>query len=199
MFALIIVFILCLFSCCGRQDKIDIPSEVRSQGSQTQNHIIKINIDEEFTSDEEITIEQALKTWEKVSGNYIKFEYLYHQKRPGRLEDYFWEKQYKHSIFIWKADFGNTSAAFDYKYINFVGFWDLHGNIVVFTDRITDQQNQLYNVLVHEVGHMLGLRHIDYEKSVMQPKAVDISDCITKDDANRLCLIYGCESKPECD
>jgi hypothetical protein len=197
-FALIIAFILCLFSCCGRQNKIDIPTEVKSQGSQILNHIIKINVDDEFTADEEITVEQALKVWEKVSGNYIKFEYIYHQKKPGRLEDYFWKKQYGHSVFIWKATSYSISTAFDYKYINYVGFWDIHGNIVVFTDRM-DQNNQLYNVLVHEIGHMLGLKHVEYEKSVMQPNAINISDCITKDDADRLCLIYGCEPKPECD
>lgn len=194
-FALIFSFLLYLFSCCRGQSKIELPSEF---ASKSNIHIIKVYIDEEFTITEDIAIYNSLNAWTKVSNNYIKFNYSHHIK-PGRLESYFWNRQYGNSIFIWRADSANISTEFDIKFINFAGFWDLHGNIVIFANRIDKEDNQLYNVMVHESGHMLGLKHIEYEKSVMQPRAVDISNCITKDDADRLCLIYGCKPNPECD
>lgn len=194
-FALIFCFLLCLFSCCGKQSIIELPSEFASKSNV---RVIKILIDEEFTITEDIAIYNALDNWTKVSNEYIKFNYSHHTK-PGRLESYFWTRQYGNSIFIWRADSKNISDRFDHKFIGFAGFWDLHGNIVIFADRIDKEDNQLYRVMLHESGHMLGLKHIVYEKSVMQPRAVDISDCITKDDTDRLCLIYGCQSNPECD
>lgn len=195
-FALIVCFILCLFSCCGVQSKIELPSAL---ASQCQTHNIKVYVDSEFDTSEEIAINTALNVWRNVSNDFIRFDIIWEHTKPGRLENYFWVKQFNHSVFIWKADSTSTSVEFDNKYASYAGFWDLHGNVVIFADRIDKENNQLYNVIVHEIGHMLGLKHIEYEKSVMQPKAIDISDCITKDDAYRLCLIYGCDPQPECD
>ena len=187
---------LCLFSCCGEKYKLNLPSAHANSG---QINLIKIYVDEEFSPIEEFAIHKSFVAWRKVSGESIRFDYSFKHIKPGKLESYFWSKQYDDSIFVWRADSKNISAAFDEKYASYAGFWDLHGNIVIFADRIDHENNELYNVMVHEVGHMLGLKHIVYEKSVMQPKSDDISNCITKDDSYRLCLIYGCNPNPECD
>lgn len=193
---LIVFIIICLFSCCGLQQKVTLPSDL---GSKININTIRIYVDDEFTTDETNTITNALNAWQKVSNKYIIFNYYYHQLKPGKIESFFWTKQYKRSIFVWKISSKDMSENFDEKTTGFVGFWDLHGNILIFSDRISQVNNTLYNITVHESGHMLGLKHIEYEQSVMNPIAYYISNCITKDDAERLCLIYGCKPKPECD
>lgn len=207
-FVLIVCFIFCLFSCWDRQCKIELPITQTSQiinsnnystfGSQGSVHIIRIYIDNEFSKSQEASINRAFKAWSSASYNYIKFEHIYRHNKPGRLEDYFWHKQYDNSIFIWNANINSMSKEFDYNTSGFTGFWDIHGNVVIYTDRINWEGYNLYNVALHEIGHMLGLKHIEYEKSVMQPKTMDIASCITSDDAYRLCLIYGCVPNPEC-
>jgi len=194
-FALIVGFILFLFSCCAGRYKLELPSEQAIQGSF---QLINIYVDSAFTVDEEASIHQALLAWRTSSSNFIRFNF-HRQMKPGRLEDYFWFKQFKNSIFVWRADNESISPAFDQKYAGFAGFWDLHGNIILFTDRIDKDAGEFYNVALHESGHMLGLKHISYENSVMQPRASDISSCITIDDSYRLCSIYGCIPKPECE
>lgn len=195
-FFLIIFFLICLFSCCNETYRIELPS---TQANQGQANIINIYIDKNFNLEENIIIHQSLNNWHRASSNIINFNTFDKVEHPGQLEDFFWKKQYNHSIFIWHADSKSISEKFDDKYASYAGMWDIHGNIVIFADRVDSKTNELHNIMTHELGHMLGLKHIIYQQSVMQPKSDDISNCITKDDANRLCVIYGCVPNPECD
>ncbi len=79
------------------------------------------------------------------------------------------------------------------------GVYDRIGNILVFVDKINGIDTTFYNVIRHEVGHALGLVHsTTINKSTMKIASNEISDCISKEDTDKLCAIYFCVGKPEC-
>ena len=162
--------------------------------------IIKnIYIDDAFSVGEEEDIEQALVAWTKASNNSIKFNSLYRKSEPGELDDFFNKKSYNDSIFIWRINSYSLSFYLKNKLNRFSGIFDHRGNIIIFPDKIAGINNVFYNVVRHEIGHALGLSHsTTLNKSTMKMRDVDISDCISKEDTDRLCAIYFCIGKPEC-
>src|SRR4051812_39911314 len=110
---------LSLFSCCvGEKYRLNLPS---AQVESGKIKLITIYIDSEFTSDEELIINNAFKAWHIVSDNIIQFNIINHERKPGNLERYFWTKQYNNAIFVWKANSENISEAFDDKYASYAG------------------------------------------------------------------------------
>lgn len=162
--------------------------------------IIKnIYIDDAFTVGEEEDIERALVAWEKASNHKIIFNSLYRKAEPGELDDYFDIKSYNNSIFIWRIESYNLSWHLKSKLDKFSGVYDKIGNAIIFPDKIIGLNDIFYNVVRHEVGHMLGLGHSTTKaQSTMKIRDVDISDCISQEDTDRLCAIYFCIGKPEC-
>jgi predicted Zn-dependent protease len=164
------------------------------------NIIIKnVYIDDSFTLGEEEDIDRAMSAWEKASNNKIKFIRIYRQNQPGELDSYFDKKTYQRSIFIWRIYSYNLSWLLNKKLHGFSGVYDRVGNIVIFPDKIIGINDIFYNVVRHELGHSLGLGHsMTQEKSTMKVRDIDISDCISREDTDRLCAIYFCIGKPEC-
>lgn len=162
--------------------------------------IIKnIYIDDAFTIGEEEDIERALIAWTKASNNKIRFNSLYRKAEPGELDDFIDKKSYNDSIFIWRINSYNLSFYLKDKLGKFSGVFDNHGNIIIFPDKIGYINSVFYNVVRHEVGHALGLSHsTTSNKSTMKIRDIDISDCISQEDTDRLCSIYFCIGKPEC-
>lgn len=163
--------------------------------------IIKtVYIDDAFKIGEEEDIDHALFAWQKASNNRIKFNSIYRHQEPGELDDFFNKQSYNDSIFIWRKASYNLTWYLENRLKFFSGVYDNHGNIVILVDKINNIDITLYNVVRHEVGHSLGLAHsFTTNRSTMKVASDEISDCITTEDTDRLCLIYFCEGKPECD
>lgn len=56
--------------------------------------------------------------------------------------------------------------------------------------------DRFYGVVLHEVGHFVGLEHVKNPKSLMHP-STGVS-CITVSDAANACAMYDCVPDPEC-
>ena len=69
------------------------------------------------------------------------------------------------------------------------------GNIIIFSEY--EGNKKFYNVVLHELGHMLRLKHVDNKRAIMYEK-LNGQNCITQFDAKQLCKIYKCKPNPEC-
>jgi len=192
---LIILSIIILLKCCNINHKI------HNEINLSFLYIINKNvyIDEAFSTGEEEEIKKSLTAWENASDNRIKFNILFKYYEPGELDDFINKKSFNNSLFIWRMKNNNLSLYLKNKLKIFSGIYDNKGNIVIFVDNINGLDTTFYNVVRHELGHALGLSHsISYNRSTMKVSSNEISDCISKEDTDRLCLIYNCIGKPEC-
>lgn len=151
-----------------------------------------IMIDENFSSFEEKDILKAIEAWQNASSNELKVNIYLKQKRPGSIEKHFGRN--KKYIFVWKIDKNKLlSDKLKVGLKTYVGFWDEDGKNIL----ILSNKNRVHSVMLHEMGHALGLQHDDKKyNTIMHPDA--LSSCITDHDAETLCRIYGCVPNPEC-
>lgn len=182
---LFIIFISLILLCCT--------STTYQNTIYPRQQPILVFVDESFNRFEEDHIWYAARAWEQTSNGSVKFILYFKMRRPGKLNNFYGKKYKNNSIFIWNIDKSNLDNSLKEKFERYNGLWDRYGNILMFKD--TD--SYFYNVILHELGHALGLKHDDKKtKSVMHPNA--IRGCITDLDSFKLCLIYGCVPKPEC-
>lgn len=163
-----------------------------------------INIDDSFTKDEQNQIIKALHTWEWASSNRVYFIYYLNKPKPGYYKEYHKKYFNDNSFFMWKINKEDIKDNLTLDIINstknYTGYWDGWANIAVFMDRFEkiSYNTLFYNIVLHEIGHSIGMKHIEGPISVMNPDGGLISKCITKLDAEQLCLIYDCKLRYQC-
>jgi hypothetical protein len=195
----LLVCILFTFCCCNK-------NLITRERSPPINYItppsqpIILNIDNEFTNNQQYQIITAISSWENSSRGKVSFIYYFGQLKPGLFKNYYRQSYPDSSIFIWKI---NSDRQLDSKLIkyteNFAGVYDGEGNVGIFMKKFVSFENKnFYKVVLHELGHVLSMKHIAGVDNVMNPNVRDMTDCITELDSEQLCLIYGCKLKPEC-
>lgn len=159
-----------------------------------------IYIDSAFTSAEKESIRQAMLTWQKTGNGKIWFVPIWSVPKPGRLRNM--EKPGKNQhIFFWRLnrkDNYHISESLKEKLKDKNGYFipgpgHDSAHLLIFPDSFDPKD--FYKVALHELGHLLGIQHIE-QPGVMNEFAA--SSCITKYDAQVLCDIYLCEPVSEC-
>ena len=162
---------------------------------------VVVHVDSSFTFVERLRIKRAMTTWEKASNNRISFLPIWDVDKPGLYKD-FAKAHVDQGIFLWRLDL-NDSTHFtpiqQAKYAHFSGMFtngpgENSGNIVLFE---SVRETSFYKVTLHELGHVLGLDHVETKENIVMQKRVQ-SNCITTLDAALLCNLYKCKPKAEC-
>ena len=144
-------------------------------------------------------IQKAFDAWEKATTHKLQFVLIWDVPKPGRYHLFSKPKE-NAGIFFWnlpKTSYHIPQESIEewrsYYGVMVYGRGENSGNIIVFKEI---DMEKFYPVVLHEVGHLIGLNHIK-AKSVMHPSA--IFGCISPLDANQVCELYKCIPRPECD
>lgn len=179
------VLIKSLFSCT-HNSKINNPSE----------SYIKIYVDKDLPEEYKPLITRAGNDWERASNYKIRFDFIFNIKKPGLYKKvaHKYNQNYIWYFNKWDNEQLDLFDAMD-KY-NWKGFYANKKKkyIVIF-----DESSDKYNVILHELGHLLGLKHSINKNSAMSTNINDSSGCISFIDAQNLCDIYDCTAHNYCD
>ncbi len=165
-----------------------------------ENPEIHIKIDRDFSQKEKELIARAFHSWEVASQNKLRFILTWNQPKPGDYKNHLNPSE-NAGIFLWhlpkkpaEADARYPSGWKIYYGLMNYGRGENSGNIIVFKKIPKDK---FYSVVVHEVGHLIGLNHnSELTWSIMHPSAV--AHCITQLDAEKLCKLYNCTPISQC-
>jgi len=154
---------------------------------------IVLSIDPRFDPIERNLILSALEEWQMVSQGALTFQVIWDQPRPGNLN------RPNAGFYIWAIDPGEKTGMLPAT-LKLSGLFSPNknkrdrGNILML-ERPTIPV-RFFSVVVHEIGHMVGLSHNDSDRSVMHREATGL--CFDKKDVEKLCNIYGCVPSSSC-
>lgn len=156
---------------------------------------VKIKIDRDFTLMQQFYLERAFRKWETALDNKVKFTLIWNQKKPAKHRLFSFPTR-EVGVFFWylpKEKDQVPEEWIQYDGVTVYGDGQKSGNIIVFEQW---SEERFYTVALHEIGHFLGLKHIDVPGAIMYYRAGSM--CITEFDARQLCDIYNCQPKAEC-
>lgn len=181
---------------------------------QTQHHsTFKINntpryaievvqIDPEFTDHEKFLISEAALEWMHATNNIVKFIFVYDKNLDFKVK-------IDHKPVIFNI-FHLQPIEEDHIIVEYldsvlpapvIGFYDnIHIINSLFTTmfivRVRISSDSEYKaVIMHEMGHSLGLAHSKIADTLMYPSVSGSSDCITMVDLKQFCEKYGCDAE----
>lgn len=159
------------------------------------NYDYVVLIDKGFSGLQRKEIYQALAAWERASQHRVKFYPVWNQTKPQSVD----ASEYGDVLFIWNLKDKDQKMLEKgiKKYSSYSGYFltgdtNESGHILMFVE----EDELFYGVMLHELGHFLGLSHIEDENTVMYGNVGSV--CITKKDAKALCDIIDCKPTPEC-
>ena len=105
--------------------------------------------------------------------------------------------KFAQGFYIWCVTKPQVNNLMKLTFKNFIGYFEAgpgtqSANLLLFEDRIP--RSKFYAVATHELGHLLGLRHIHHEKAIMHGDAS--GTYISHYDIAELCSIYHCYNSP---
>lgn len=194
--ALLFLYLLTLSMTC----KLNIREPYYSLNVKREISNLEIKIDKEFSKKEMELISTAFHAWEKASQNKLHFTLIWNQPKPGYYYSHL-NPDENAGLFFWylprntqHLDKNYPEAWKTYYGLMNYGRGENSGNLIVFK-KIPD--HKFYPVVLHEIGHLLGLHHSKMESwTVMHPNA--LSHCITQWDAEQFCKLYGCKALSQC-
>jgi predicted Zn-dependent protease len=117
-------------------------------------------------------IRESFKKWEKILNNKVRF--FYHGRNSAGIK-----RDNKNTVsFITQWPLNISKSLIGYTYL-----WYQKGSIVeadvifnqeiynftIYPDKVNQGYYYLETILLHEIGHLLGLTHLDNQDSIMKP------------------------------
>ena len=177
----------------------DIPPRHYDLGVARFDPVIFISVDDSFEEWQKLILAKSFSDWERASNYKISFQITWDEPKPGPYWQY--RTPYEDSgLFLWHLPKND-----EYIPVDLVERWDSYlglmvygpgensGNVIIFADV---PPHRFYSVALHEIGHLLGIKHIEGNPVVMHPNALGV--CLSDEDIQRLCELYGCEVVSQC-
>lgn len=173
-----------LFAACS----YDLNYIVENVPGPAKKSPIVVHVDSNFSDKQKQDIKHAFIAWEVASKHTIVFQPLWDTERPGNFLDY----RNSNRIFLWylpktKSHFYPSELMDHFSIDGVVYRRYIYDQVVIFKD---SPKEHFYIIVLHELGHLLGLEHINYEKAIMHKNVT--SKYITDWDQHQLCDIYKC-------
>ena len=130
-------------------------------------------------------MKQAFMAWEKLSDSTVRFKF---DSSPGSAKI-----QVKFVDFVTNCNSDDAVGCTHWyerngKIQNAVitigtkEYLMVRGNGTITPKKVTRSKNHIYGVMLHEVGHAIGLEHSNNSKSIMYPYDLDSMQYLTKED-----------------
>lgn len=194
---IIFAILFSLISC--KSDSLQFATQENSALRLVKNRELIINVDYRFDYLQEKLIAEAISEWSIASDGVIKFKVYWNQPRESIYSYSFSLLNPRDKIFIYSVNKNDSKLTEDLReYFSDInglyvpGFQD-GSNLLIF------EQVPMYHfkaVVLHEIGHLLGLMHLEEKDHVMS--SASGSYCLTFSDIEYLCSYYNCIPKSMC-
>lgn len=155
---------------------------------------IILNIDSHFSPAEEKIIEKSIASWEQASQHQLQFQVNWHHAPPGLFKQHLTQNYFIWSLPNISPQFNPDEQYYFEKYLGVTWRYDPStADIIIFPHHTL---SDFHSTVLHELGHLLGLKHQDQTHTVMYEFSQ--TNCLTLEDVASLCQLYDCLPHPEC-
>lgn len=182
-YALFAVILFIIGSCCGSAPHFFEPSK-KPSGTLVARDVY---IDPAFKEEEREAISAAMDSWIEAANGLVELKYGTEYFCGDKL--------------IIQPVLSTSQIVKDYqnekKNFGLLGLTWHDGctwRIILVIDRLS-RQNDLRILATHEIGHALGVDHVEDDRSVMHYtyRYGYTAGCLTKEDMTGFCLVNGCD------
>ncbi len=124
-----------------------------------------------------------MANWNKAYTSYIEFRKLQGYSVKGVPTSLLFVEscnRSKHNIIYLKSqNLSTTGPAAYYKFVHRWDFWTFYSNIVFNNQWLwtSDRRIEFINIMIHELGHALGIPHKKTKESVQEPTFYPAHQC----------------------
>ncbi len=166
-------------AACGRPDELPLPIYVEDSWSDEETAQIRLAIDE----------------WNAVAAAHLKEPQLLLDYR-GRIHDAFEPEDFGDDIHVIYR-IGSPEQVPEFLRSEPPGGYGTFGDILLFTFNLCPDCDQypdfLRIVSLHELGHFIGLPHLEHRPAIMKPGWDDRTEHLTEGDIEAFCIAYECK------
>jgi len=143
-----------------------------------------VYIDEDFSTSDKVSIDNALNDWNYALNNYIRFQVV--STTFDMAPDDIKHIRETSSLVVLKIDSSSTFIPVSKPGTTVMAFTTAQRLVYVIRDRFDDQQ-QLEEVIRHEVGHSLGSTHsVRYDVLMSVVFTRSYEQCVDRDAVERV-------------